>query len=319
MKRRELLARPFIAALALGVLAASSAPGATSASPSVATPAQVVKLVAAASALQKLPQDLRPPLADAPNDNSYNFLQKGGCTPAPADVKMGSCIFGDTSATHTMVLFGDSHAEMWFSGFNALAMRRHWRLAYLGKSGCSAPYLHYFDGTRRRAFTECDKWHAYAVDRVRKMHPAVIVVTSEYFTPEDAQRRQIDPATWTAGLVKTLRLLAAPHVKEVVLGDIPYLAQSAPECLAAHENDIGHCSTPASSAILTDHAAAEKKAAAETGASYISTVPWFCSSQCAPVIGNMVVYFDAFHISQTYATYLSGALEAALTPAMGGK
>lgn len=316
MSRSRLLPGVAFALLAVGVLAA---PMARAANPSVASVADVERLVAAAPKIARLPADLNPPLKDVPADTAYNYLHDAKCEPDFPEVKVASCIFGDPHGARTMVLFGDSHAQMWFPGFDALAKRRHWRLAYLGKSSCGVPALHYFDSTRKRPFTECDQWKSYAIARIRSLHPALIVVTSEYLTPEDANQKPIPPSAWSVGLAKTLRLLRAPGVKRVVLGDIPYLPQSAPDCLAAHQNDIQACSAPASKAVQADHDAAEQKAAKETGVKYISVVPWFCSATCTAVVGRTAVYFDAFHISQTYATYLSGALESVLSPSMGGR
>ena len=43
----------------------------------------------------------------------------------------------------------------------------------------------------------------------------------------------------------------------------------------------------------------------------------FCSAVCTPIIGNMLVYENQYHITETYATYLSGALQNALGPVLG--
>ena len=63
----------------------------------------------------------------------------------------------------------------------------------------------------------------------------------------------------------------------------------------------------------------DRAVAKQAGVQYIDVFPWFCSAVCTAVIGNMVVYGWDWHITATYATYLSGALQAALQPAMGGK
>ena len=41
-------------------------------------------------------------------------------------------MFGDLNSTHTMVVYGDSHAAMWFHTLDLVANLIHWRLAYLG-------------------------------------------------------------------------------------------------------------------------------------------------------------------------------------------
>ena len=57
-------------------------------------------------------------------------------------------------------------------------------------------------------------------------------------------------------------------------------------------------------------------AARDAGATYIDVVPWFCSATCTAIVGNMIINQDGQHITRTYASFLSGAVQAALAPAM---
>lgn len=41
-------------------------------------------------------------------------------------------------------------------------------------------------------------------------------------------------------------------------------------------------------------------------------LPWLCSAVCTPVIGNVTVYRNRFHLTATYARLLRGVLEKAL-------
>ena len=297
------------------VASAATRSHATTAAPSkVATPTQIAHAVAAARLIKSLPSDVEPSLKDAINDNGYPQAYAQKCEAEPEKVTMPACVYGDPAGKKTMVLFGDSHAEMWLPGFDALAKRLHWKLIYLAKSGCPPAYLAAWDPFRNRfPFTECDQWHAYATARIRKTKPNLLVLTDEYDTPEGKGRVQIQPPQWTAGLVKTLKLSAAPGTRTVILGDMPYLTQSAPECLAAHQTDVQACSASPKDAVRADHVAAESTAAKLAHAKYINVEPWFCSTTtCTAVVASKIVYSDQFHMTGTYGTYLSGALQAAL-------
>ena len=57
----------------------------------------------------------------------------GRCQPVVHQVTVPKCVFGDPNGSHTMVLYGDSHALMWFRAMNQIAIRAHWRLVILGK------------------------------------------------------------------------------------------------------------------------------------------------------------------------------------------
>jgi SGNH domain (fused to AT3 domains) len=109
--------------------------------------------------------------------------------------------------------------------------------------------------------------------------------------------------------------LAIPSEKQYVLGDVPFFGGNGGHaCLAAQENDVQACSASEATAIAPLKATADRKAAKQTHAVYISTTPWFCAqSMCYAVIGK----FDVFpnktdHITATYSRFLSRALQAAL-------
>ena len=293
----------------VGVLWLGGSPAISATSPAAST-AQVLALVAAAPSIAKLPPDLTPALQDAPRDSPDAMLASQGCQSPPDKVTMPACVYGDPKGKRTLVLFGDSHAAMWLPGFDAMAKRIHWKLVLLAKAGCGAPDTTYY--SRVSPFKECDSWHVYAIARINKLKPDVVVLTSEYLTPDSDHPIWPSTSAWTAGLETTLSSIKPVRTKKVVLGDIPYLAQPAPDCLAAHSSDVPACSTPATSAIKTDRIRAEQVAAARTRTKYIKVAPWFCSATCTAIIGNKVVYFDAYHVSTTYSLYLSGALQTAL-------
>jgi len=130
-----------------------------------------------------------------------------------------------------------------------------------------------------------------------------------YFFPLDFQRKPITEAQWDQGLAIVLHHLHPTGARLVVLGDIPYLGQSAPDCLAAHSSDIQSCSTSRSKAVLQGHDEAEQATAEQGGATYVDVVPWFCSAvTCSPVIGGMAVYRNQAHISATYAAWLADVM-----------
>lgn len=56
------------------------------------------------------------------------------------------------------------------------------------------------------------------------------------------------------------------------------------------------------------HQPGEKAAAAATKTLYVNTIPWLCTKSCSPITGSMGVYSDQWHITVTYATYLSTVL-----------
>jgi hypothetical protein len=119
------------------------------------------------------------------------------------------------------------------------------------------------------------------------------------------------PAEWQRGLEHTLDLVTSPNTMKVVLGNIPYLPQPGPTCLARHLDDVEACSGPSDLA-RTSYDQAEQRAAAATGSHYVDVAPWFCGTACTAIIGHYEVYVDGFHITNTYARFLEGVLAQAV-------
>ncbi len=307
--RALIAATALVVGIALLVLDVSSS-AATDSSPQVASTAQVLKLVAAAPKIMTLPRNLTP----SPQNAETDAVSLPGCQPNYNQVTVGRCVFGDTTAKRTIALLGDSHAGMWFPVVDAIAIRTHWRLVLFEKSACPAPDTSFWNPDGNVPYPQCDQWHSYAIARIKKLHPSVLIVTSADYQPADSSDRPISDAQWTAALAKTLTLAGSPSTKEVVIGDIPYLAQVDADCITAHASDVPACSTPATQAVLANAQQATRQAAQDVGALFVNVIPWICSAVCTPIIGNMLVYENQYHITKTYATYLGGALQSALAP-----
>jgi hypothetical protein len=276
-----------------------------------ATAAQVAAAVQAAAGIGTVPADLAVPVSEAIDDGPEAGWD--GClVDDDASTAKDGCVYGDKQATRTLVLYGDSHAGMWESAFDVAGRRTHTRIVLFAKPACAVPDLHFWDETTQRRNTECDAWHAWAADRIVALKPDTIVLTSLFTGPRDFDKKDITEAQWAQGLTATLARLKTSGAKLVVLGDMPYLEQSAPECLAAHTGDVKACARPASAAVNYDHDANEKKTAQAAGATYVDTVDWFCTDVCSPIIGNMVVYQNQYHITAAYSRYLSAVLAGAV-------
>ena len=125
-----------------------------------ATTADVEQAVRVSTTIKKLPADLTPPLSDV---RSSWGGPPGQCWPAVGQTSIPACMFGDPSGTHTMVVYGDSHAGMWFQTLNSIAKSIGWRLAYLGKPWCPASSLPYPNPSGSGEYSACDEWHRFAL------------------------------------------------------------------------------------------------------------------------------------------------------------
>ena len=301
---------------ACGGSAGGSISSPTSAAGVAATPAppvseaDVIKAVSAASSITAVPDDLTPRLEAA--DDDYERLPTDHCT-GPVTFT-GECIYGDPAGAKTVVLFGDSHAGMWSTSLDMAGRRGGWKLRLWEQGGCPAPRITFYkDGVPN---TGCNDFREAAIKAIVALKPDVIVVTSGTLFQRvgKAQTDVAQPKDWQVGLTAVLKDLKASGARLIVLGDIPILAQPAPECLAAHQSDVAHCATPRETALQNIFHAEEHAAADATGASYIDPTNWLCLAVCPPIVGSMLVYRNQFHITATYASYLSGVIGAAIGP-----
>ena len=199
--------------------------------------AQVLTLVQASNTITRLPTALNPSLAvvlEKP-DSNWGGSRGGPCGAALDQSTVPACVFGDTKASRTIVVYGDSHAEMWFDAIDDLAMKDGWKLVLLSKGACpAAPIIGHLAETTGAA-SACQAWHPYALRRINALDPNVLIVTQEVYNKPDGS--QYTTGEWKRDLSK---LLSETHAKRtVVLGNIP--TSYGPPCLV-HETVRG-CST----------------------------------------------------------------------------
>ena len=256
--------------------------------------------------IRALPANLTPPLSQAPAD-------WGGppapCWPSTGQTSLPDCVFGDPKGTRTMVLYGDSHAGMWFDVMNDIATKAHWRLAYLGKGYCPANMLPYGNptgwGQKGGEYAACDQWHRFAVNRINHIAPDLVVITQEFRPRVDGS--PYTKQQWQDGLSRTLDELRVPTRHILVLGNIPTLPYNGPLCLERHKTNVQACSSPLTP-YLAKFIGAEQAAATSLGVRYVDITPWLCSAMCTAVIGKYEVYLDQFHITASYSFFVEPLL-----------
>ena len=276
----------------------------------LATDQDVRTAVAEAAKLTGLPRAVTPPLDIAARDipNAY----KTGCLVDTGPTQSPPCVSGDTAATRTVVLLGDSHAVQWQPALEALAARRDLRVVTLAKHSCPVADVRTYDGIVKRYYDECVSWRRWAYQRIAGLHPDTVIASETLEALVDRSGRQVPGSelTWQLGLRKSLAALAGVAAHVYLLADTPRHTQSAPECLA--RGNAAACSTPRAAAVDAAHLAQDRASAEAAGAHFVPTTDWFCTpTTCPSVIAGRVTDADDNHMTATYATYLSHVLGVA--------
>ena len=276
---------------------------------------QVQADVARSVGIQAVPANLTPSLTGASSDEAAPFVD--GCFDGFTENSVNPCNDGDVTAppSKTVVLFGDSHALMWFPALDSLAKQNGWHLISQAKATCPPIDVPVYSPVLGEWYTGCDQWRAAVVARIEALHPALVVLgfSREYGIPDD--RVVVDGAAWMQGLSSMMATLRATGARVVLMGDVPYPQSGlVPNCLSAHLTTATACTMPKQYPYFNPSGVGqEEAAAAAAGAGYIDTQPWFCAgTSCAVIVDNLLVYRDDNHITATYALWLTPVIGADL-------
>ena len=84
-----------------------------------------------------------------------------------------------------------------------------------------------------------------------------------------------------------------------------------PVCLSGHLDDVPACTPQRTTAVNTAGITAEASATEAAGGHYADLTDWFCTTdRCPVIIGNTLVYLDAYHLTPDCAVMLSPAIGA---------
>jgi hypothetical protein len=308
---------------ASATMAAATVPPTTSPPPLTASPAPAPSVLPSLPPTPDgpVPADLQPSIGAAPEDYPVTFSD--GCNvPEGSSASRGTCLYGNLSSKTTIALFGDSHAAFWFPAIEAFSEGQGWRLLNLTMSSCAPADLSVYNSIFKRVYTECPAWREQAIARLVATRPAVIVVAGTHgISPVDASGRPITGDSlvqaWEAGMARTLERLIPIAGRVILLADTPTSQVDPPVCLSQHPASVLACATPIEKAIDGPWLAAERQVVSQTGVGFIDPTYWVCpTSPCPAVVGNLLVYQNAGHLTATYAAALTDRLGAAILDQM---
>ncbi len=274
-----------------------------------------VNAVGFAAELARANYQLPPGLKPFPGDlKADNWHLPSECWAQTTSTKHDICPMGDTSATRTIVLFGDSHVGMWMEPMLRTAETHGWKLIPFVKTGCFPADATMWRTDRKDPYTECDTYREWAYGEIAKIKPDRIVTTgwlAQAFTdPVTHTRIPIKDSgpVFTAGVKSSLEKLQSMTPDVYVLGGITNLPKEPEDCLASRKATMGSCAQPVDE-LTGDRNREWKRVVSQGGAHWVDVVPWFCSRNTCPiVVRNMVVYSDTHHVTKTYASTLADGL-----------
>jgi hypothetical protein len=260
-----------------------------------------------------LPDAVRPRLDQAWWDRSSSYDDR--CHNDAVDPELRPCSFGAADGGTRVALFGDSHALQWLPALADAASDAGWQVTALTKAACPPAQVE-FGRKEAGAASSCIAWRRQALDWLTDDRPDIILVTGAgrvyNVLGEDGQRLPDDLAleAWQDGLGATLGALP-PESRVVVLADTPFLQRNPISCLERGGGDLSACSTPRAAAVGRALDEAERATAAQAGAAFESLNDLVCPySPCPLVIGEVLLWRNADHITATFARQLIPSVRA---------
>lgn len=260
----------------------------------------VVAAVRAAERGAPIPWPLTPPVGSLRGD-FYSFPD--GCTAAGHATSSKICRLGDRSSRKTIVVIGDSHAQMWMPAILELARRDSWVVVPFVRLGCIPRTW-----TRRG---ECRDWYRWAKRRASGLRPDVALVVASWAGTYDPPR-----AIRPVALLSTAMRRSARSV--MVVGDPSSQKRDPVDCLLAKGATMKTCtSLQRKVQAQTDGAIAAD--AERNGVGFIDARAWLCARArrsphrflCPLVVNKTITALDRGHISKTYALELAAPFRTA--------
>lgn len=246
-----------------------------------------------------------PPLSQVLEDIAAAY--SNGCHLDIGETEPRVCGYGAPDGGFHIMLIGDSHAASWLPAFDKLAGSRGWRMTAHTKSACPMVL------GRLAKDPSCFVWGENMLREVAREKPDLVVLamSADNMIVGGGTREERFPLL-VAAMRRTVDALRAEGVSVAVMRDTPRFAFDPPTCLSAdpgctaREADAFPLPDPMPSAFGRDPAVP-----------VIDMTHAFCADgTCPMVVGNVTVWRDYHHFTQTYAHTLAPALGRELDKAI---
>lgn len=217
----------------------------------------------------------------------------GDCVQEPKSMQIKECEFGSKDATYTVALVGDSHAAHWFEAVHGYAQSKGWKVVTYLKNSCP------FSAAQRKADQDgsinCEEAIGQSLQALKTRDDINAVITANW----GGATFTTDAAKGQAAIWSELEDAGLP-VYAIVDTPRPPQDSYARDCVEENAQDPEKCAFPEKGAYEKGDAT-ERAAELEPRVEVLDFSDHFCmEGTCPAVVGNVLVYRDKHHISDTY-------------------
>ena len=247
-------------------------------------------------------------LTVTPTPSEAVLVPNAPCT--EIDSAVNACAFGvpEHEATATIGLVGNSHAGHWRATLAAIADAMRWQGVSITRASCA--FTRAVLDLPEPLRGQCSRWNANIPDWFDG-HPDVhtIFVTNQdspVIGPDGRSRVAAQVAGYLAAW--SALPLSVEHI--VVIRDTPSTRGDVLWCveraMRKRESAGPRCAVPRRDALKPDPAVIAAAQLHSPRVQVIDMTHYFCGPRtCEPVIGGVLVYRDATHLTRSYATTLA--------------
>jgi peptidoglycan/LPS O-acetylase OafA/YrhL len=270
----------------------------------VADPAVYPGAAALAEGVAAPDAPFAPSTLDAAKD--YDPALSGHCNQTMEGYEPIRCDFGTPAeeAAATVVMYGGSKIWQWLPAVRAAAEAQDWHVIAYTKNACIIETGQEALGEER--YLSCAAWNDAVVAEIDAIGPDLVLTYGSRVGYEAYE-------TFPDYTDRYEQLLATGAVV-VALRDTPSPRFDIPLCVDLNGPNANECTVDRAS--YYDEGAFEALEV-PSGVHKVDLVDYICGpNDCPPVVGNILVYRDDAHMTNTYAATLGPYLEAELAAAL---
>jgi hypothetical protein len=264
---------------------------------------------ALAAATQTIPAEpVLPPPADAHAGLPQYWRQ--GCLVDQTVAAPKECVYGDTTNPVLIVaLVGDSIAGNWFAPLETLALRYHWELVTDMHAVCTFTATWLVDGAASSPYAACHQWGVTVLhDLLTSIHPDVVITSdlADLGTVTDPKAGQMAYADIASGMADYWTQLEDAGISVVPIEETPTMSFYPPDCVAKYGASSSRCEEPLTEATRSDPPTVQATKLMKGKVKLVDMNKFVCDkTECPSVVGNVLVYFDAHHLTSNYSNTIA--------------
>ncbi|HEX3965738.1 MAG TPA: acyltransferase family protein [Trebonia sp.] len=259
------------------------------------------------------------PVLPPPDDVAEPGYWAEGCLDGEHVAVPKTCTFGDTKhPTLKVVLAGDSMAGNWWAPLDTIATQEHWELITEVHATCPWTATQLYDPVNKGAYPTCYQWGVNVLhDLTTTIRPDVVIATGlagqpTLAYPVDSPQSRADLG---AGMATYWKDLEAHGIPVIGIQETPNMSEDVPACVAKYGASAASCSVPRSAALPANPPTSDAARDLDGTVPVIDMNSLICApATCSPVVGNVLVYMDGHHLTQSFAATLSPYLKDRLLP-----